>query len=123
MRQLELLLLIEKSRSILVQLCDMDQLKLHCVLFPDVTVRDVEHHHGDIFILVVVLLALVLELRLDLDEAVEGLVGHEGLVSGVQLDKEGGVGPVDDGLVLAGPGAGVGQVQELTSVELESLSS
>ena len=85
--------------------------------------RDIEHHHGYVLILVVVLLALVLELRLDLDEAVEGLVGHEGLVSGVQLDEEGGVRPVDDGLVLTCPGAGVGQVQELTSVELESLSS
>ena len=123
MRQLELLLLIEKSRPVLVQLRDMDQLQLHCVLLPDVAVRDVEHHHGDILILVVVLLALVLELRLDLDEAVEGLVGHEGLVSGVQLDEESRVRPVDDGLVLTSPGAGVGQVQELTSVELESLSS
>ena len=85
--------------------------------------RDVEHHHRDVLILVVILLALVPELRLDFDQTVEGLVGDEGLVPGVQLHQQGGVAPVDDGLVLPRPGAGVRQVLELTSVELQRLGS
>ena len=90
---------------------------------PDVAVRDVEHHDSDVLILVVILLALVPELRLHLDQAIEGLVGDEGLVPRVQLHQEGEVTPVDDGLVLAGPGAGVGEVHELASVELQCLGS
>merc|ERR1711936_1076336 len=40
----------------------------------------------------------------------------------MQMGGYGG-GSVDDGLVLTRPGAGVGEVHELTPVELESLSS
>ena len=42
---------------------------------------------------------------------------------GVQLEHEGGVAAVDDGLVLPGPRAGVRQVQELAPVELEGLGA
>ena len=93
------------------------------LLVPDIAVGDIEHHHRDVLVLVVILLALVPELRLDFDQTVEGLVGDEGLVPGVQLHQEGGLAPVDDGLVLAGPGAGVGQVHELTPVELQCLGA
>ena len=45
---------------------------------------DVEHHDGDVLVLVVGLLALVEELCLHLDQAVEGLVGDQGPVPGTQ---------------------------------------
>ena len=45
---------------------------------------DVEHHDGDVLVLVVGLLALVEELCLNLDQAVEGLVGDQGPVPGTQ---------------------------------------
>ena len=45
---------------------------------------DVEHHDGDVLVLVVGLLALVEELRLHLDQAVERLVGDQGPVPGTQ---------------------------------------
>ena len=46
---------------------------------------DVEHHHCYVRILVIVFSTLVHELRLDLDDTVEGLVGDESLVPNVQL--------------------------------------
>ena len=45
---------------------------------------DVEHHDGDVLVLVVGLLALVEELCLNLDQAVEGLVGDQGPVPDTQ---------------------------------------
>ena len=43
------------------------------------SVFDVEHHEGDVLVVVVELLGLVAELGLHLDDAVEGLVGDHGL--------------------------------------------
>jgi hypothetical protein len=54
---------------------------------PLISVADVEHHNGDVLVLVVELARLVHELGLDLDETVEGLVGDEGLVPDVQLQQ------------------------------------
>ena len=52
---------------------------------PSVAVIDVEHHDGNVLIVVVVLLRLVHELRLHLDDAVKGLVGDQRLVPDIQL--------------------------------------
>ena len=58
------------------------------------SVFDVEHHEGDVLVVVVELLGLVAELGLHLDDAVEGLVGDHGLEADVQLEEGGGVGLV-----------------------------
>ena len=55
---------------------------------------DVKHHHGNVLIIIVELLRLVAELGLDLNDAVEGLVGDHGLEADVQLEEGGGVGLV-----------------------------
>ena len=52
---------------------------------PSVAIIDVEHHDGNVLIVVVVLLRLVHELRLHLDDAVKGLVGDQCLVPDIQL--------------------------------------
>ena len=53
---------------------------------------DIEHHQRDVLIVVVKFLGFVAELRLNLDDAVEGLVGDHRLEPDVQLQKGGGVG-------------------------------
>ena len=59
----------------------------HHLHSPSVAVIDVEHHDGNVLIVVVVLLRLVHELRLHLDYAVEGLVGDQRLVPDVKLQE------------------------------------
>ena len=54
---------------------------------------DIKHHHRDVFILIVGLRALVEELRLHLDQAVERLVGDESSVASVQLHQQSRVSP------------------------------
>ena len=71
---------------------------------------DVEHHHCYVRILVIVFSTLVHELRLDLDDTVEGLVGDESLVPNVQLEHGCRVCSVDNCMVLSCPGAGISQV-------------
>jgi hypothetical protein len=39
-------------------------------------------------------------------DTVKGLVGDEGFVADIKLEKRGGVAPVKDGLIGAGPGDG-----------------
>ena len=51
------------------------------------SVFDVEHHEGDVLVVVVELLGLVAELGLHLDDAVEGLVGDHGLEPDIQLQE------------------------------------
>ena len=51
------------------------------------SVFDVEHHEGDVLVVVVELLGLVAELGLHLDDAVEGLVGDQRLVPDVKLQE------------------------------------
>ena len=59
----------------------------HHLHSPSVAVIDVEHHDRNVLIVIVVLLRLVHELSLDLDDAVEGLVGDQSLVADVQLQQ------------------------------------
>ena len=63
------------------------------IILPDVSMIDIKHHHRDVFILIVGLRALVEELCLYLDQAVEGLVGDESSVASVQLHQQSRVSP------------------------------
>ena len=56
------------------------------------TIFDIEHHEGDVLIVVVEFLWFVAELSPDLDDAVEGLVGDHRLEPDVQLQEGGGMG-------------------------------
>ena len=84
---------------------------------------DVKHHNCNIFILIVVITTLVHELCLDLDDAVEGLVGDECLVPGVQLQQSCRVGFVNHSMKLSSSRAGISQVKKLTAIELQALRS
>ena len=71
---------------------------------------DVKHHDRYVRVLIVEFSALVHELCLHLDDAVEGLVVDESLVTDVQLPHGCQVCFVNNCMVLPCPGAGVGQV-------------
>ena len=47
----------------------------------------IKHHKSDILVIIVKLLGLVAELRPDLDDAVEGLVGDHRLEPDVQFEE------------------------------------
>ena len=85
------------------------------------SVFDVEHHEGDVLVVVVELLGLVAELGLHLDDAVEGLVGDHGLEADVQLEEGGGVGLVQQHFVKSCSGTRLGDIMEHAPVELESV--
>ena len=51
------------------------------------TIFDIEHHEGDVLIVVVEFLWFVAELSPDLDDAVEGLVGDHSLEPDIQLQE------------------------------------
>ena len=71
---------------------------------------DVKHHDRYVRVLIVEFSALVHELCLDLYDAVEGLVGDEGLVPDVHLQHGCRMCPVNNGMVLPCPRAGVSKV-------------
>ena len=79
---------------------------------------DVKHHDRYVRVLIVEFSALVHEFCLDLDDAVEGLVGDEGLVPDVQLEHGCRVSFVNNCIILPCPGARVGQIKKLAAVEL-----
>ena len=53
---------------------------------------DIEHHQRNVLVVIVKFLGFVAELSLNLDDAVEGLVGDHRLEPDVQLQKGGRVG-------------------------------
>lgn len=55
------------------------------IFLPQLAVFHIEHHESNVLVIVVKLLGLVAELRLDLDDAVKGLVGDHSLEPDVQL--------------------------------------
>ena len=79
---------------------------------------DVKHHDRYVRVLIVEFSALVHELSLDLDDAVKGLVGDEGLVPDVQLQQRCRMSFVDNCMILPCPGARVSQIKKLAAVEL-----
>ena len=87
------------------------------------SVFDVEHHEGDVLVVVIELLGLVAELGLHLDDAVEGLVGDHRLEPDVELEESGGIGLVQGDVVETRPGAGLGHVPEHGAVKLKSLKT
>ena len=84
---------------------------------------DVKHHDCNIRIFIVEFTAFVEELSLHFDDAVERLVGDQGLVPYVKLQQRGWMGPVDDCLVLPSSRAGICEIKKLTPVELEVVCS
>ena len=82
---------------------------------------DVKHHHGNVLVIIVELLRLVAELGLDLNDAVEGLVGDHGLEADVQLEEGGGVGLVQQHFVKSSSGTRLGHILEHAPVEFESV--
>jgi len=125
LRQLELFLLIEKSgiEAVLVGpaallLGNMDQLQSDSVLFPPVSVVDVEYHDGEIIVVVIFLLVRVVllppsvdplstsgpvgvPLGSHLDDAIKCLLTKNCFIFPIQLEQIGRVPPVDDRLELA----------------------
>ena len=81
----------------------------------------IKHHHCYVRVLIVEFSTLVHELCLDLDDAVEGLVGDKSLVPNVQLEHGCRMCSVNNRMILPCPGARVSQVQELTAVELQAV--
>ena len=79
---------------------------------------DVKHHDCYVRVLIVEFSALVHEFCLDLDDAVEGLVGDEGLVPDVQLQQGCRMSSVDNCIILPCPRARVSQIKKLAAVEL-----
>ena len=82
----------------------------------------VKHHHCNVRVLIVIFSTLVHELCLDLDHAIERLVGDKSLVSNVQLEHGCWMCSVNNCMILPCPRAGVSQVQELAPVELQVVS-
>ena len=64
------------------------------------SIFDIEHHEGDVLIVVVEFLGFVAEFSLDLDDAVEGLVGDHRLEPDVQFEEGGGVTTVQAHLAI-----------------------
>ena len=84
---------------------------------------DIEHHQGDVLIVVVKFLGFVAELRLNFDDAVESLVGDHRLEPDVQLQKGGGVRFIQADMVESSPGTRLGHVREHGAVKLKSLKT
>ena len=87
------------------------------------TIFDIEHHEGDVLIVVVEFLWFVAEFSPDLDDAVEGLVGDHRLEPDVELQKGGGVRFIQADMVESSPGTRLGHVREHGAVKLKSLKT
>ena len=87
------------------------------------SIFNIKHHERDVLVVVVELLGLVAELSLDLDDAVEGLVGQHRLEPDVQLEEGGGVALVQGDVMKASPGARLGHILEHAPVKLELVHS
>ena len=55
------------------------------MFLPQLAVFHIKHHESNVLVIIIKLLGLVAELRLDLDDAVKGLVGDHSLESDIQL--------------------------------------
>ena len=93
------------------------------VQIPQMSIFDIEHHEGDVLIVVVEFLGFVAEFSLDLDDAVEGLVGDHRLEPDVQLQKSSGVCFIQADMVEPRPRTRLGHVREHRAVELKSLKA
>jgi len=99
----ELFLLVEEPGHVLVQAGNVNQLQFGRIFLSQLTIFHIKHHECNIFVIVIKLLGLVAELRLHLDDAVEGLVGDHCLEPDIQLQEGSRVTAVQSNLMETSP--------------------